>query len=87
MVEVVKKRIIGRSVVFCEKVTINRSVTYYVEACGNDWRVWKKIFGADRHYALHIYHGYCFWAWIIEAMGQDPVAVRLLSWLMHRMFR
>ncbi|MFV1994974.1 MAG: hypothetical protein ACC661_06020 [Verrucomicrobiales bacterium] len=55
--------------------------TYYVEAEGNEFRVWRLT--RDPDIANEYYLRFWFWSWLIEAVPSH-LFLRLATWFMRR---
>lgn len=80
---VLKRKDVGKSIVYCERYFVGSEPRFYIEACGPDYRIWKRVI-ADEARALEIYTSYRFWVWFIEAFDL-PVATRFITWFMHKL--
>jgi len=77
-----RKRQLGKSIIYCERYWSGSEWRYYVEASGPDYRIWQRV-PRNEERALELYSTYCFWVWLIEACNSMTVT-RLLTWIMHR---
>ena len=81
--ETIRRKDVGRSIVYVERYYAGVEARYYIEANGPDYRVWKRV-PVDEARALELYTSFRFWVWLIEAFG-SVWATRVITWLMHRL--
>ncbi len=80
--ELVRRKAMGRSLVYLERYYVGQQDRYYIEANGPDYRVWKRTRG-DEARAREVFQRYRFWVWFIEALDCH-LATRFLTWIMHK---
>lgn len=78
-----RKKQVGKSLVYCERYLVGRERRYYIEANGPDYRIWKRI-PNDEDRAIEVYRIYRFWVWFIEAFDTHSMT-RLITWVMHKL--
>tara|TARA_R110002096_G_scaffold48836_2_gene129200 strand:- start:1157 stop:1435 length:279 start_codon:yes stop_codon:yes gene_type:complete len=81
--ETVRRRDVGKSIVYLERYFFEEDWRFYIDASGPDYRVWKRTKGSEDR-AVEIYQRYVFWVWLIEAFGHWYPATRFLTWVMHK---
>ena len=81
--ETIRRKAVGKSIVYLERYYVETERRYYIEANGPDYRIWKRTSGSEGR-AIEIYQRYRFWVWFIEAFGNWPPAIRFITWIMHK---
>lgn len=80
--ETIRRKDVGKSIVYVERYYVGKEARYYIEANGPDYRIWKRL-AKDEGRALEVYTSFRFWVWLIEAFGM-VWSTRLITWWMHR---
>lgn len=81
--QIIRRKAVGKSIVYLECYYVESERRYYIEANGPDYRVWKRTRGSEGR-AIEIYQRYRFWVWWIEACYNWLPATRFFTWIMHK---
>ena len=81
--ETLRRKAVGKSIVYLECYHVNNERRYYIEANGPDYRIWKRTQGSEGR-AIEIYQRYRFWVWFIEACCHWLPSTRFITWNMHK---
>ena len=81
--KILRRKQVGKSLVYLERYYVEADRRFYVEALGPDYRIWKRTEGSEGR-AVEIYQRYRFWVWWIEACCNWLPATRFITWVMHK---
>lgn len=81
--EMIRRKQVGKSLIYVERYFVEHERRYYIEANGPDYRIWKRTRGSEAR-AIEVYQRYRFWVWFIEAFCNWLPMTRFITWIMHK---